>query len=527
MNKSFHILLFFMLSVLGFTGCKTQLEDSFENPDQTTEASIPGFFTDILNNDRVRPSYWHYRTFILSRQAIYTQTASFIPANNMYQPNDGYSYDYWKDFYSPGVLGVYRKMEVAFDALSAEEKANQQIFMQAAKVVIYDEASKLIDNFGDIPFSEAGSLPTNGTIVKPKFDDQKELYYSFVDSLKSLNTYFSKAATTTYFSKYDILNKGVAEKWRRYTNSLRLRLLMRISNVDENKAKTEVMEMLNNPTEYPLVDGNAAINYSPVNSDILLQPLTTNTTTLRQALQEGPNFYATDYMLNKVMKPANDPRIPVFYDKFGETKDNKFIPNKEYKAMPITFTENELLSNYQKYSIIDSATFFDNKYLPGIVTTASETNFNKAEAYLRWGSDVSAKNAYDVAIKQSITFYYYLNNLMGTEGLKAETIPAEDVINDFVENSTVQYAGSTAEKLELIITQKWLHYGFLQAQHAWSEYRRTGYPKITELRAGLANYATPPMRFLYPTGEVANNSENYEAVRSKDTRDTKIFWDVD
>ena len=526
MNKSLYILLFLTLSTLGFTGCKSQLENAFENPDQTTEASIPGFFTDILNNDRVRPSYWHYRTFLLSRQSIYTQTSSFIPSNNMYQPNDSYSYDYWKDFYSPGVLGVYRKMEVAYTALPSEEKANQEIFLQAAKVVLYDEASKLIDNFGDIPFSEAGSLPTNGTIKKAKFDDQKELYYAFIEDLKAINAYFSTAKTTSYFGKYDILSKGSTDKWRRYANSLRLRLLMRISNVDESKAKTEVLEMLNDPTNYPLVDGDNNANYSAVNSDILLQPLTTNTTTLRDALTEGNNQYATDYMLNKVMKPANDPRIPVFYDKFGVTKDNVFTPNKEYNAMPITFTENEILTNYQKYAVLDSATFFDNKLLPGIVMTASETNFNKAEAYLRWGNDATAQNAYEIAIKQSVSFYYYLNNLMVNEGLKAETKPTDAVINNFVETSTIKYTGTSTAKLELILTQKWLHYGFLQAQHAWSEYRRTGYPKITVLTAGLANYATPPLRFLYPTGEISNNSENYEAVRSKDTRTTKIFWDI-
>ncbi|NQD71578.1 SusD/RagB family nutrient-binding outer membrane lipoprotein [Sphingobacterium shayense] len=527
MNKLFHTISFLMLSILCFTGCKTELEDSFENPDQTTELSIPGFFTDILNNDRVRPSYWHYRTFILSRQAIYTQTASFVPSNNMYQPNDGYSYDYWKDFYSPGVLGVFRKMEVAYEALSEDEKANQAIFMQAARVVIYDEAAKMIDNFGDIPFSEAGSLPASGTIVKPKFEDQKELYYSFIASLKEINTFFSTATTTPYFSKYDILSSGDVDRWRRYTNSLRLRLLMRISNVDESMAQTEVMEMLNNPTEYPLIDGGGNANYTPGSSDILLQPLTTNTETLRNALLEGPNYYASDYMLNEVMKPADDPRIPVFYDKFGVTDKGKFVPNKDYRAMPITFTETEMLANYQKYSILDSATFFDNKHLPGIVTTASESNFNKAEAYLRWGSDGEAKDAYETAIKQSVTFYYYLNNLMATEGLKIETKPVDNVIDDFVESSAIRFAGDASEKLELILTQKWLHYGFLQGQHAWSEYRRTGYPKITVLTAGLANYAKPPLRFLYPTGEISNNSENYEAVREKDTRDTQIFWDID
>ncbi|WP_437920979.1 SusD/RagB family nutrient-binding outer membrane lipoprotein [Sphingobacterium sp. LRF_L2] len=526
MNKSFYIILFFTLSILGFTGCKSQLEEAFENPDQTTEASIPGFFTDLLNNDRVRPSYWHYRTFILSNQAIFTQTSSFIPSNTMYQANDSYTYDYWQDFYAPGVMGIYRKMEGTYAALTEEEKGEQEIFLQAAKVVLYDEASKLIDNFGDIPFSEAGSLPVNGTIVKAKFDDQKELYYSFIDDLKTINTYFASASSTGDFGKYDILNSGNVIKWRKYTNSLRLRLLMRISNYDEATAQTEVMAMLSDPTQYPLVDGGNLGDYTVESTDILLHSLSTNTVTLRSALSEGNNQYASDYMLNKVMKPSNDPRIPVFYDKFGVTSDGIFTPNTDYNAMPITFTENDILTNYQKYAVLDSTTFFDNVDLPGIVMTASETNFNKAEAYLRWGTDANAKSAYDAALRQSITFYYYINQLNSSKELPKATNPQDEAIDDFVDNSTITYTGNSTTKLELILTQKWLHYGFLQAQHAWSEYRRTGYPQLTVLTAGLANYATPPLRFLYPTEEVSNNSTNYEAVRAKDTRTTKIFWDV-
>ncbi|QQD14630.1 SusD/RagB family nutrient-binding outer membrane lipoprotein [Sphingobacterium sp. UDSM-2020] len=506
-------------------GCKKQLEEKFQNPDATEKASISAFFAELLNNDRVRPSYWHYRTFILSNQAIYTQTASFTPSNSMYQPSDSYSYQYWTDFYAPGVLGIYRSMEKAYTALPETEQPNSKIILQAAKVVMYDEASKLIDNFGDIPFSEAGSLPFTNEIKLPKFDEQKELYYQFIADLKEINTYFESAKSTPEFSKYDILNKGNITKWRKYTNSLRLRLLMRISNVDEAKARTEILEMLNNPAQYPLADGDNDANYKPDQADILLAPLTNNTSTLRQALIEGPNHYATDHMLNKVMLPSQDPRIPVFYDKFGKTVDGKFIANKEYRAMPITFTSIEVEQNFPLYSVLDSTTFADNKRLPGIVFSASETNFIKAEAQLRWGSAALAKEAYNTAVKQSISFYYYLNSINDVE-LKKETKPSENIITNFVDKSSISFTGNSNKDLELILTQKWLHYGFLQAQQAWAELRRTGYPVLTFPVAGLVNFANPPMRLNYPSEETANNSENYEAVKAKDKRDTKIFWDV-
>ncbi|QIH32084.1 MULTISPECIES: SusD/RagB family nutrient-binding outer membrane lipoprotein [Sphingobacterium] len=525
MKKIFFTIFTLTTALTSLVGCKKQLDEKFQNPDATEKASVSAFFAELLNNDRVRPSYWHYRTFILSNQAIYTQTASFIPSNSMYQPNDGYSYDYWVDFYSPGVLGIYRAMEKAYAALPEEEKANAKVILQAAKVVVLDEASKLVDNYGDIPFSEAGSLPSTNVIKLPKFDDQKELYYQFISDLKEINTYFDTVESNPEFAKYDILNSGNVGKWRKYTNSLRLRLLLRISNVDEAKARTEILEILNNPSQFPLADGNNNGSYDPKTEDILLAPLTNYTGTLRQGLIEGPNHYATDHMLNKVMLPSKDPRIPVFYDKFGVTVDNKFIPNKEYKAMPITFTSTEMEKNYQSYSILDSTTFADNKELPGIVFSASETNFIKAEAQLRWGSSAAAKEAYNTAVKQSISFYYYLNNI-NKSGLKTETKPADNVINDFIDKSTITFTGDKNKDLELIYTQKWLHYGFLQAQQAWSELRRTGYPVLTFPVAGLVNFANPPMRLNYPSSEVSNNSKNYEAVRSKDTRTTKIFWDV-
>lgn len=77
------------------------------------------------------------------------------------------------------MIGVYRAMERSYNGLTAEEKASRDLFMYAAKVVLYDQASKLVDNFGDIPFSEAGSLPLTDVIKLGKFDDQKELYNTF------------------------------------------------------------------------------------------------------------------------------------------------------------------------------------------------------------------------------------------------------------------------------------------------------------------------------------------------------------
>jgi hypothetical protein len=235
--------------------------------------------------------------------------------------------------------------------------------------------------------------------------------------------------------------------------------------------------------------------------------------------------YAPDYMLNTVMLPANDPRIPVVFDKYGATSGKVFTPNKEYKAMPISFNTEETNTNYMYYSILDSTTFLQNPALPGMVMTASEVNLLKAEAFERWGGG-DAKAAYDNALKQSVSFYYYLNNL-NTTGLKTVAKPNDSVVEDFVNNANVAYSGSSSEKLAKIYTQKWTHFGFLQSIQAWSEYRRTGFPQLTFAAASSVGYEHPPVRLLYPSSESTYNSANYKLVQPKDTRNTKVFWDKD
>lgn len=511
-----------------FSSCKKELEEKYNNPEKSTEANIPGFFTAILNNNRVRPAYWNVRTFLLQQPAVYSQTAFFPNANTAYQQSDSYTQNYWEDFYAPsangsGSVALYRAMETVNSSASATDKAGNELFMQAAKVALIEQAAKMVDLWGDIPYSEAGSLLSSNTIKNPKFDDQVQLYTSFIADLDAAATYFSKATTNATFSKYDILLSGNVDKWRRYSNSLRLRLLMRISNVNESAARTTVLNMLGNTAQYPMIDGNNNATYTPATTDVLLKPLTTNTENLNSALTEVPSYYASDYLLNKVLVPSNDPRIPVMFDKYGRTVGGTFKQNATYKAMPITFTSTQQESSFADYAILDSATFLQNPALPGIIISAPEVNFLKAEAFERWGGD--AKTAYETAVKQSVTFYYYLNSLNST-GLVVLPMPESTVVNNFVTNSSYAYTGNATEKLEKIWTQKWVHLGFLQSIEAWSEYRRTNYPALTFPTATLSGYQAPPTRLVYPTSETTRNNTNYQAVKAKDTRTTKIFWDV-
>jgi len=529
MKRLFIKASFLLVAITTVVGCKKRLDEQFNNQEQVLSPNVPGLFTAMLNNDRVAAKYWNVRTFLSQMPGVYAQTAYISNGNTVYQQSDSYSQQYWDDFYSTGGNGsgpmaLYRVMEKRFSTLSTGDQANQRVILQAAKVVLIEQAAKMVDLWGDIPYSAAGSLTSTDQINNPKYDEQKALYTQFIADLTTIGTYFNSNPTTQAFSKADILLKGNMNMWARYANSLRLRLLMRISKTDEATARTGILAILGNPTSFPVIDGNNVAAYNPGTSDVLLQPLTNNTSDLHDAFFEG-SWYATDYALNTVMAPANDPRIPVIYDKFGRTVGGKFVQNATFRAMPITFTTAQQESSFADYAVLDSATFVYNQKLPGILMTASEVNFIKAEAYERWGSTTDAKTAYDNALKQSVAFYYYLNNVNQGNGLINLAPPATSVVDAWVNASTASYTGSSAAKLALIYNQKWLHYGVLQSTEAWSEYRRTGFPALTFPTAGkLSGFDTPPTRLIYPAKEKTLNSANYQAVASKDTRKTKIFW---
>ncbi|MFT2008478.1 SusD/RagB family nutrient-binding outer membrane lipoprotein [Pontibacter sp. 13R65] len=519
MKRIFIYIVTLTTAFTSLTACKDQLEENFINPDQTTNASIGGFFTEMLDNNRVRPSYWDVRTFIAQQPGVYTQSLSFQNSNTMYQQNPGYIQNRWDDFYRPGGDGGgamvhYRAIEAAYAKLPEADKATADIFVQAAKVIMLDEASEMVDMWGDIPFSEAGSLAATGTIVRPKFDTAEEVYAAIFAGLEEASTYFATAQTNPSFQKQDIMLSGNVDKWRRYTNSLLLRLYMRTSFVDEGTSQTKIMAMLSNPAQYPLVDETS--------HNILLAPLTNYTDNLNNALTEINSFSAPEYMLETVLKPANDPRIDVLFDKYGRTVNGNFVPNPEFKAMPMSLGAEEQVQRREEFAILDSATFLNNTSLPGIVMTAAEVNFLKAEAFERWGGG-EAETAYKMGIRQSVEFYYYLHSL---STIANETAPTAEEITAFLEGAAIAYTGTAQEKLAKIWTQKWVHFGFLQAVQSWSEYRRTGYPQLTFRPATLAGFETPPTRLMYPSSENAYNSDNYQKVRSKDIRTGKIFWDV-
>lgn len=545
MKKYFLYISCAFTLAIAMSGCKRELEDYYLNPDKTSSPTIEKLFSGMMNNNRVRPQYWDLRTFQFFMLGKYCQIVGFQNDPTVYQQTESYVQDRWNDYYSPGdqgndpnsagsgsgPMGTYRTMERLYKALPIDERPNMEVFMMAGKVLLLDQTAQMVDIWGDIPFSEAGSLDATSTISNPKFDSQVEVYDSVLVGLKNVADWFQAAALNTVataaFANQDFVMHGSMDKWRRYINSLRLRYALRISYYDEAKALQTINEIFGNEARYPLVDGNGVgDNYNPVNTDVLLFQLTNYTNNLNSAFTEKQNQMAPDYMLNTMMVPNNDPRIPFLFDKWGQTDpDSKtFTPNPTYKAVSAQALGTVQSDSINYYAFVDSTTFRFNSKLPGIMMTAAETNFMKAEIAERWGVGGDPEVNYNLAVRQAIAFVNYLHSTNSTQ-YEPLTQPSTAAVTAFLANPAIAYTGTQDEKLDKIWTQKWISYAYLQCGQAWAEYRRTKSPKITIWQSSSSLYPIPPTRLTYPDSE-KNYNTKYQDVKDKDNRTTKIFWDV-
>lgn len=519
--KKLFISIPFLIMTAGVlvTGCKkSEIEGNYYDPNGSVEATIPSLYTGLLFNERVLPRYWGLFTLQVPVLGTYSQTAGYTQGDKVYEQPPNYTQDRWNYYYT-NTIARFREIEKYYGKLETDaDKTGYLLFLETARIFVYDQTAQMVDLWGDIPFTKAGQLNTTGNIVLAGYDKQADIYAFILSDLKRIADYLATVNPDPLFQKqlgyFDIVNGGNITLWRKYCNSLMLRLAMRISYKDENTAKTLVQSILNNSAQYPLV--NAA------GESIKIQPTDEfGTLTVRGDIRNGIAVlpYPSARMVDDVMAPAGDPRLPIL---FNRNKSGEFrgVPN----TWNATRVADSVRANY--FSRWDSTTFTENNTFPGIILTAAEVSFLKAEAFERWGGG-DAKAAYETGVKQSVQFYHSVNNNYKNKDFGnavKEEMPTDLAIATYLLNPLVAYGTNNLEK---IATQKWIDFGVIQSHQAWAEYRRTKLPALNFPTDGSSVLSpVPPTRLLYPGNEVSLNASNYAAVKSADNVTTRIFWDV-
>ena len=366
----------------------------------------------------------------------------------------------WRDFYVEPLANYQRIIKIADETQNPNYKA-------VALILRSWVFSVLTDLYGDIPYNDA-IQGIEGTL-KPTYDAQKDVYTDLVSTLKSANDMIVLNNANSAIAG-DILFSGNMLKWKKFANSLSLRILNRMNGKVDVSA--DINRILGDPSQYPVLTSNAdnvqlsylsgAPNNNPVNEN--------------RKTRDDHRISAT--IVDK-LKSLNDARLTVYADLPADGGDYKGVPNglSNSDANALGLSKTSKVGSY-----------FTAATAPGVIMTYAELLFIKAEmAYKGIASAGDAATDYKDAITASFKQY----NL---------TPSAEYLATNALK--------SGADAYTQIMEQKWIAL-FGQGLEAWTEYRRTGIPNL-KAPVSNANNDMIPTRLAYPGSEESLNYINFQ-----------------
>ena len=371
--------------------------------------------------------------------------------------------------------------------------------------------SNLTDIFGDIPYSEAFQYDLGN--YAPKFDSQKEVYEQMFAELEEANTIYATAPT---FSKpnIDLMYHGDMTLWRKFNNSIYLRLLMRVSGRPEMNADEKISEIVSKPKNYPIISSNeesATVKFTGVDPYYnYFRP--TNFTKNNFVGYRLANTML-DLMLNTGSQTEQDPRIYTMFNQDG----GEWQGVQSGCALSDVRLEDDGASYPNYYVLVrDEA--------PGWLLDYSEVQFILAEAALKGyisGGETAARTYYETAVTASCKKWAEL-----TKYSNKQLEITDQRITDLLNGNLAGWDKNTDHE-RLIAEQKYVSLYFVGFE-AYHELRRTGWPIITIGNGCSYNNFEYPQRLFYPTNTVGSNSahvaEALERMGGENNLRTSVWW---
>ena len=442
------------------------------------------------------------------------------PNNLNYFLKDGWVASSYTESYSTVVplwQDLKGKTETQFPAVFA--------LAQILKISAWHKAT---DMFGPIPYKEAGK----GLITVP-YDSQEEVYKSMFKELSDAIEVLTKYAdngNSKLLPNADAVYAGDVHKWVVYANSLMLRLAMRVYYADAALSKKYALQAVNHSygvmktkDDEAKMERGASLEFKN-NLDVLINQY--------NECRMGSSMLA-------YLGGYQDPRLPKYFNTSTVSQAVTVGTYGKYSGVP---TGHDVSSND---AFRDSSRPAITSTTPTYWMRASEVYFLLAEAALHgFAVGGTAESLYEKGIEMS----FEENGIASSEvadymssGLKPSaysfhlTNPGVNVDVPAVTEATTAWSGTDEEKLEKIMIQKWIAL-YPNGQEAWSEYRRTGYPKlhsvVTNYSNGEVDSEVGIRRMRFPTNKStsAEDIANLESARKLlrgglDKAGTRLWWD--
>lgn len=522
----------FLAGSLLLTSCTSQFEKWNINPNEVTSEEMTydnlntgAYFTQMEKGvfiigksaDGVGLGGRYQITEMLTGDIF----ASYIANINTYSyttyHNDHYAL--YRDWYNAPFNDAYTNVMQPWKSIADVTDKDSPARAMATIVKVLG-MSRITDMYGPIPYTKFG------TSIQVAYDSQKDVYYRFFeeldDAITALTTY-SSTNSAKYMEQYDYIYSGNVSKWIKFANTLRLRLAMRISFIDQTKAEAEATAAMNH---------SFGLMASVDDSAILHQTTSFTFTNPLWEVSEGFQDLRMGATMDCYLNGYGDPRLSYYFRPTAKNGGYHGVRNGMTNIAKDTYKEAASGLNFEANSTMQWM-------------NAAEAYFLLAEAKLRLNIGTNTvQSCYEQGIRTSFSSKgapgvdAYITNAVSLP-LATYTDPTTNRgtnVSSSLSQITIAWnEGVTDEKkLERIMVQKWIAL-YPDGQEAWSEMRRTGYPGF--VRINSYNNATEVAsgelisRLKFPTTEYSDNTQNTQDAVSLlgnggDIAGTRLWWDV-
>lgn len=390
--------------------------------------------------------------------------------------------------------------DILFDLYQAKNKgvAEGDSALAGASIILSAKLfQELVDTYGDIPYSQAFQ---SDVYSHPVYDKAQDIYDDLLKSLDTAVTYLN-ATPSNAFANADIINHGNTTLWIKFANTLRLRLLIRQSQVSGFNPAPTISKIENDDG---ILGAGESINVNPgYANDVNKQsPFYANYGYTPSGSYAATSWNANSYIIN-ILSSNNDPRISRFFLPVGSSYVGGTYGDDPQNIPPFASV------SYFGPALVASATQ-DQWIYPSF-----ESMFLQAEAIVRGWMPGDAKSAYEAAVLESFVW-------LGVPD-------AEHADSVYMANSSIANwddAGSTvASKVNFIVFQKYIADCCIDPLESWADERRLHFLPPGFISANTNKISgTLPVRLLYPQTEYTTNAESVLKEGTINQFTSKIFW---
>ncbi len=530
MKRIINIGIWGIVLIVGFTSCKKYL-DINKNPNSATtstpELVLSQALTATANVVSTYNSMGAQLGGYMANAGGYGGFGSSVTYN---LGNDDYQ-NCWNQAYDN--LADYQWI-----INNTEGNEDYDYYNAAAKIMKAYEFQLLVDTYNDVPYTEAFKETENLTPTYDKAQDVYQSIYALLDEAIQLINDGSSVGNIQVFSDNDVLFGGNMDNWKRFANTIKLRIAIR--------GKSGGLTFGNTYDPVGFLTDDAIVNPGYQQADGKQNPKWNTWAYTYTGSTANRAWMPTDYIASFYDgSKLFDYRGYAIFNGFG---GSSFATNQlgyESTSVSSAPSAGSWLCTYVTTNQTSNNVGVLKGYGAGmVILSLAEANFLQAEAVLTGGYGVSgdAGDYFYAGIKASYKYIY--EKADGSDGALDDDLFAasyQDLYDAYLadesnESYLVHYedASSNDQRLEAIITQKYIALNMVNADQGWNDFRRTGYPKIvngstdgTKTFASLQSVSTRPdklpSRVLYPTSELSYNNANLPKDISE--FNSMIFWD--